>query len=866
MVSVILEMVQGISPVIWIAAGGVLFLIAVFIVYRLLAGAYLERIIGGVANPERREEVIQHILERYPEKKLLHRPGPVIAAARRWDTSIPMRLGLDKKWIERLEKKGRKSDFNLVLEFSPEKGLFGCFRSALEKPKYGKKLLQWFKEQSDLISLRKIALSGPGRSFDGAKAYKLFSEYIHILREMMGDPEWASRYFGLIILLHDNEERSKRTVWDALYDPHPLVRKTMLLNYVPNDRETFYTELRRLYLEDPVYEVRNSAKKRIKSDYADMPALEPKSLSDIELIHFLELLDTKSNADMDVAFTYACSKNLEYRLLAVRHLQKSGILHKLFKEDNLVDSENLDRTFQILRCACEVQVTGFLSAITSNKNPAMLWIASKLLSKYSNRRLTEYLYEGALNLYDKGDKDSKKYKEIFNQTVECIQKRGTDKVLMRVAEDIISRKTDKDFINVVLPALPKGKGELFHRCLMDLIQDKGFMEREKLREAVLIYPPELFLHSLLDILSAGRETYPHVTRMDALRIIGEYRKEYCIQQIMERLHTFPVTEARDFAVVMEDYNSNLFLERAEQLLNSGDASVRASLIACLPATGTKKLRAEIKHALGDADPDVRIAAIWALIEYNETKPVSASSDLVRDPVERVRYETAKALGTIGTDASIEKLEAMFKDENEVLEVKQAVIEGLKVSKHKKAVSILTDQLSEADAELEQNIISALKEKTETAELKELVTLFKDAEPSLRDRLVQVFKLMGPSAEILLENLLRQEIESLREPIGQIFEYTGFIEKRIRELRHRDPNVRLEAAESLSLVQTKAAFRGMVLAARDPNQDVRVKVVKALERLENEQGSEILDALKNDPEKRVRKYTRWALERIKAKSL
>jgi len=66
---------------------------------------------------------------------------------------------------------------------------------------------------------------------------------------------------------------------------------------------------------------------------------------------------------------------------------------------------------------------------------------------------------------------------------------------------------------------------------------------------------------------------------------------------------------------------------------------------------------------------------------------------------------------------------------------------------------------------------------------------------------------------------------------------------------------------LSLMDTLPAFRGLVLAAKDPDQDVRVCVVKALEKLKTPDGREILEKLKEDPDNRIRKYTHWALERL-----
>jgi hypothetical protein len=43
------------------------------------------------------------------------------------------------------------------------------------------------------------------------------------------------------------------------------------------------------------------------------------------------------------------------------------------------------------------------------------------------------------------------------------------------------------------------------------------------------------------------------------------------------------------------------------------------------------------------------------------------------------------------------------------------------------------------------------------------------------------------------------------------------------------------------------------------------VTRALERLNNESGNEILEQQKSDPDKRIRKYTLWAMERIRAKN-
>jgi Mg/Co/Ni transporter MgtE len=48
--------------------------------------------------------------------------------------------------------------------------------------------------------------------------------------------------------------------------------------------------------------------------------------------------------------------------------------------------------------------------------------------------------------------------------------------------------------------------------------------------------------------------------------------------------------------------------------------------------------------------------------------------------------------------------------------------------------------------------------------------------------------------------------------------------------------------------------------------VRTYVVKALDELNSDRGKELLEELKNDPQKKVRTYTSWALERYTARRL
>jgi HEAT repeat protein len=289
------------------------------------------------------------------------------------------------------------------------------------------------------------------------------------------------------------------------------------------------------------------------------------------------------------------------------------------------------------------------------------------------------------------------------------------------------------------------------------------------------------------------------------------------------------------------------------------------LISCLPSTGEQSFLPSIRRSIKDADPDVRIASIWALVDYGDTRSLNQAFSMLRDPVERVRIETAKALGTNGSNEVLEHIQEVLDDENEVAEVKVAAVRGLGASTSTKAIDILTAKL-EQDAPYESVILEALANKTSRNELAHLIDNFKDASQRIRDKLRRAFGSMKQKGESSMLDLLSQDIASLKPFVADILEGTGFVESTIRKMTHRDPAVRREAAEALSLIGTESAFRGIVLAARDPDEEVRVRVIKALEKLETKEGKSILNSLENDPDARIRKYTHWALERLHSKSL
>lgn len=815
------------------------------------------------------------LLEKYPYEYLCRKSKGITEISRTSDFNLPELLHLERYWLDQFSRTTSIQILDWILEFIPETGLFTAFEKALENKKVADRLAQYINDSKDLLVLRKIALSGRGKDFDGNKAMVLFQDRIDEIREMTGDPEWAARYFAIKILLHDGDSRSDRSVWESFDDSHALVRATVV-SEIDKDAKPYDTkessisgsylfdDMKTHLLNDPSLEVRKASKERIMKDFHSFYSWKNEEFSTEQSLHILQLLEKDSEEDRDFALKNLETDNLELRQSAAVFLQKCGILSRLFKECHLSDREGLERNFTLLKHAEEVNVTRFLYDVEKMENPGTLLVASRLLKEIKNQKALRVL---AVKVF-KHPADQKKdpdFIEIYRNTLDCISMHGNDDSLILLVKEMNSVAGDSVLMAEALKRIPE------RSCLVALpeleryLKDPNFELKDELRATLLEMPQPEVLELVLHIINSGRSAYSHPVRIQALKILGEMKKEYCLQTILENLSILPLEEGKEFAKMLSSYAEGLFDERVESILNSVDAQSRASLIVCLPATEKKTFLKKIQEGLADANPEVRIACIWALIDYKDTKQLNKSAEMLRDPVEKVRLEAAKALGIFGSDAVLKELDGQLNDENEVNSVKKAAIIGLSCSDNPKSVEILIRKIDQ-DGELKFECIEGLSQKRDKKCLTTLVEQFKDGGPQLRDDISRSVEMMGLDGERLMVELLKEDIPSLYHYIAEVLESSGYVESNIRKLKHRDPRVRKEAADFLSAVRTKAAFRGIVLAARDPNKEVRVSVIKALEALNTSVGTEILKELEQDPDRKVRKYTLWALERIKTKGL
>ena len=853
----------GIEIPLWayIAVPAVVILLTVYLIWFISTRIFksrLRRIINAQDHHET-EEAIKKFSQYYSPEKLVRYSRRMERYSRKMGPNVVQQTGLADRWTQKLSSAlPTVTDLRRVLLYCPDSSMFKAFIAAGQHPGLRRFFLEWMQKEGEEKVIRLLAKSCRGEKFDTAFAESFLESHGVLLRELTGEPEWFARYFAYKVLLLNMEILTERSMDDGLVDPHPLVRKILTESFAA-DEEKAWTVLWDKLIHDPVYEVREAARKRITKEFIQRYSPKDAELTDVETMRVLEQLDPDCQEDRTFAMTVLENPDIEIRFPAAVFLDKHGILDSLISKNTLDDLPNIENSVNLLKKALEVNVSGFLQKYPSGDGGPLLTAARILSVPGGTRESIYHLADKTFAFFSNKNPDPSNI-EIYTKTLEIIAAEGNVKTLELLAEELLRKENEKLFLELLLPRIPEKTCSIFIPVLTRFLKNTAFPARDELEKIFGTFQPNIVLPVVLNILNANRFENPHIVRISALKILGFLRLPFCLQRILESLPTLTWAQAEGFADIIAAYPKAMFEQKAKDLFALPDAQIRAYLITILPATKNEKFLKEIRSSLKDVDPDVRVAAIKALLGFGEIKLLNQETSMLRDPVERVRLATAEVIARHGNAAALEILKTVTTDPNETDVVKIGVIEGLGQAEGAEGIPILVSVL-DSQAEFCEQAEKALAMRTSKRDMVQLIEIFKDAEPQLREKLIPVFKMQGKKAEPMILEILKDEIASLKSFLVRILEETGYVDEVKRRLLHRDAEVRREAALLLSLLDTLPAFRGLVLAAKDPDQEVRVCVVKALEKLKSSESYEILEKLKEDPDNRIRKYTHWALERL-----
>ena len=747
---------------------------------------------------------------------------------------------------EAFQKKEADSMFKAYLTAERHPLLRGVFKS-------------FMKSGEEEKVIRFIAESCKGENFEPVFGKSFLKGNGPLIRELTGEPEWHTRYFAYKLLIHDDESITQRSLEAGLNDSHPLIRKILTETFDKGVRHKVWQLLWDKLIHDPVFEVRATAKKRVKKEFMDMYTLMDKKLNAEESFRLLELLDPNSQEDKSFATAMLQTDSKEHQYPAAVFLQKCGVLALYLKRNMLEDPVNIKNSIQLLRKAMDVNVSGFLAEYSPGDG-APLIVAANLLAKTNGLHESVYYLAKKVFTFCSNKKAEPAYREIYTKAIEAIAAGGSVKSYELLAGELSRRENDPAFLEMLIPRLTAKAELILSPLLFRFLENDKFPLRDQLVKVLGTFSPDIVLPEIFHILNRGREKFPHIVRISALVMLGQMHLPFCFQRMLESLPTLTAEETEAFARLVAHYPRDVFEDKVRALLASPDAQIRTSIITILPIVKNDSFMKELQAALKDVDPDVRITAIKSLLGFGEIKLLNQEASMLRDPVERVRRATVEVIARHGNQAEIEILKNIMADPNETGDVKSGVIDGLGQAVNAEGIPLLVSVL-DTQEEFREQAVKALSMRTSKRDLTQLVEIFRDAEPQLREKIIPIFKTQGRNAELNILEILKEEVRSVKPYLVKILEETGYIEEAKRRLSNRDAEVRREAAMSLSLMDTLPAFRGLVMAAKDPDHEVRICVVRALEKLKDSKNYDFLEKLKQDPDSRVRKYTNWALERL-----
>ncbi len=800
-------------------------------------------------------EDINLIMNKYTKDYLIKKSKLIIKTLKEIDKKrardFLYGVSLANTWVKALNQYADHQYFKGILTFEIEEGFFLCFKYALISEKLKKEFLEWLKRDDSY--LKKIAYYCNGADFNGNRALKILDNYISLIKEMIIYNDWKYRFFSLIILVNLKEPATEKMLFELFKDPDFIIRQTLIKKFNPEDRDKLKDFLFMTIISDPNPQVRFEAIKRFHQEYDDFPETDIQNLKSEEILHLIEALRKDNRRDESIATELVLHDNPEISYAASHFLDRAGVLSRFSKELDLSDSKDWERKRTIFIKSAQAGATSFLQTMIEKNNRENLLMLGEILKQIIIPEILPQFLKKAVNSPDI---------HIYELALKAISKYcGKDEKEI-IIKELTTRINEKEKISLLVESISNLKDMEFIEPLLEILEKYPDMS-EQVKDALLTKDEKYLVYRLINTIK--NEEKPLQLKIHLYLLLAKLKKDFCLSFLLEHLPIIPVKWMSKIGSLLKEYPEDLLYQKLNYYLNLKDGRIKSNLIALIPNTGLNKFLDKIRDGLYDIDPFVRIASAYALIDLGDKKSIRKAIDLLRDPVDQVREEVAYALARTGDDKILESLKNYIFDENEIDSVKKSILKGLAECHDVKATDLLLDILEKIDY-LENDTVDSLKDHTYFNGIVRLIEGLKDSGKETRRKIITVLKKMGVEAKPFLMDILKSDLVRLKESVSEVLDEIGGTDEEIKRLSHNNPQVRREAAENLSLIQTPKAFRGLIIASRDPDREVRIKVIKALEKLETDEGKDILKSLENDPDPKIRKYTHWALERLKAKEL
>jgi HEAT repeat protein/beta-lactamase regulating signal transducer with metallopeptidase domain len=269
-------------------------------------------------------------------------------------------------------------------------------------------------------------------------------------------------------------------------------------------------------------------------------------------------------------------------------------------------------------------------------------------------------------------------------------------------------------------------------------------------------------------------------------------------------------------------------------LEMPDPAVRRNALWGLGARGAVGAESAIARRLRDEDPAARGVAAWALGKLGDRAAVHPLMAALTDPDAQVREMAVLALGDLGDPRAVPAIAAMAHDpEHGVRSVMTVALQRIRGEAAADALVRLVR--TDADPHTRVMAAGALGKFNSRARRPALETALADADPDVRGKAAAALERTGERASVpaLLAALEREADDDAAD--AMIHALGASADPRatdglIAALGRREPRLRERAAQMLGQVGDERAVDPLVAATRDPDHEVRLTAVWALDAL------------------------------------
>lgn len=752
-------------------------------------------------------------------------------------------------WLGKFRNSGGRKWLELIDRYGVPEGLFECFLICLRKASSYPALESYLDENG----WERLGRSCPGGPFDREKGSRLTEGRKGELARLLASNRWQTRYFAYSLLMNGKDDISRGLVEKGFTDQSRVIRELLATGVSWEERERVYRRLKDLVLMDPVVKVRTAAGQRINREFSDLKDFDYTVLEGDRILSMIGMMSPDSDGDEAQAVILLDRNDDRIIWEAARFLEAKGTLSRLFRELYPGDRKGFERDTALLAKAARVNVVRFFQDKQAWERGGALLGAARILK---GRGDLAYLEKLARTVFSRNPYGSALSREIYHATVEAIDVTGSDACHKLKSLELKKHRNDPFLMNLLLQSIPREREFFYLDDLFHLLEKGEPSQRTLIRKRLCRFQPSLIVTPLYDLLLNDESDLD--LRGHVVLILASLGLDYTLPLILENLPLVSEEDWEALSAALENFDEDTLAPQMAILFDACDRDIHLGLIRSMPPFLAPRFEKTLLAFLDNPDGELRKAVLLGMDRWGGL-PLEKGWKLLEDPLDEIREITVSQLMDGQGDKILDVLIEIIETEDESRSVKEAVVNGIFRSCSPRGWDYLFDLLTQ-ETEWGDYFFSLLPGRADGFVLQRVIDYYRISAPPLRKRMKPVILAFGQDMDDPLRDLITSLEGKGRDILSRLLIESGYVSRLALRLNSTDRDRRIRAVEILIALGTREALKTALMAVNDPLEEVRIAVVRALERMDTPRTFALLDELAEDGNGKVRRYAQWARER------